>query len=153
MRCRNMIEYKEENKAYFILSVTDIQKAKEFYKDIFGFEVIFDLKISGKEIGWTEMSLPFDGARLGLNLLQEGKVQQGSGKLSFYVKDVNAVKKYLKSKNVEIKDIKNSDSAMFFHNDSVIDAARSIYGYDVFIMLDPFGNEIFFVGDDKKVHD
>ena len=34
-----MIEYTEENKAYFILSVTDMEKAKEFYKDIFGFEV------------------------------------------------------------------------------------------------------------------
>ena len=127
MRCRNMIEYKEENKAYFILSVTDIQKAKEFYRDIFGFEVIFDLKISGKEIGWAEMSLPFDGARLGLNLLQEGKVQQGSGQLCFYVTNVNATKKYVERKGVETKDVPDGYAG--------IDTARSIYGYDMFIML------------------
>ncbi len=139
-----MIEYKEENKAFFILSVTDLRKAKEFYKDIFGFEVLFDYKLAGlpEEIGWAELSLPFDGAKLGLNLLQEGKVQQGSGQLSFYVKDVNAAKKYVESKGVETKDVPNGYAA--------IGTARSIYGYDMFIMLDPFGNEILFVGDDIK---
>ena len=139
-----MIEYKEENKAYFVLNVTDLRKAKEFYKDIFGFKVLFDYKIAGfpAEIGWVELSLPFDGARLGLNLLQEGKVQQGSGKLMFYVKDVNATKRYVESKGVEIKDAPDGYAA--------IDTARSIYGYDMFIMLDPFGNEIFFTGDNIK---
>ncbi len=139
-----MIEYKEETKAYFILSVTDLQSAKEFYKDIFGFEVLFDYKIAGlpEEIGWAELSLPFNGARLGLNLLQEGKVQQGSGQLSFYVTDINATKKYIESKGVETKDVQDGYAA--------IDTARSIYGYDMFVMLDPFGNEILFVGADKK---
>ena len=139
-----MIEYKEENKAHFILSVTDLRKAKEFYMDIFGFKVLFDYKIAGlpTEIGWAELSLPFDGARLGLNLLQEGKVQQGSGQLSFYVTDINAAKKYIESKGVETKDVQNGYAA--------IDTARSIYGYDMFVMLDPFGNEILFVGADKK---
>ena len=56
-----MIEYKEENKAYFTISVTDLHKAKEFYKDIFGFEVLWDYKIGGfsKEVGWAELALPF----------------------------------------------------------------------------------------------
>ena len=139
-----MIEYKEVNKAYFILDVTDLRKAKEFYMDIFGFKVLYDYKIAGlpAEIGWAELSLPFDGARLGLNLLQEGKVQQGSGRLSFYVTDVNAVKRYIESKGIETKDVPDGYAA--------IDIARSKYGYDGFIMLDPFRNEIFFVGENIK---
>ncbi|MCK4896628.1 MAG: VOC family protein, partial [Candidatus Heimdallarchaeota archaeon] len=140
----NMIEYKEENKAYFIMSVTDLPKAKDFYQDIFGFEVLWDYKIGGlsKEVGWAELALPFHGARIGLNLLQEGKVQQGSAQLSFYVKDVNAAKKYVESKGAETKDVKDGYAG--------IDIARSKYGYDMFVMLDPFGNEILFVGDDVK---
>lgn len=139
-----MIEYKEENKGYLILSVTDLQKAKEFYMEIFGFEVIWDYKIGGhtEEIGWAELSLPFDGVRLGLNLLKEGKVQQGSGQLSFYVTNVNTAKKYVESKGVETKDVPDGYAG--------IDTARSIYGYDMFLMLDPFGNEILFIGDDIK---
>jgi len=39
-----MIEYKKNHQAYFILNVTDLQKAKQFYADIFGFEVLFDYK-------------------------------------------------------------------------------------------------------------
>jgi len=139
-----MIEYKEEIKAYFILSVTDLQRAKEFYKDIFGFKVIFDYKIADlpSEIGWAELSLPFDGARLGLNLIQEGKVQQGSGQLCFFVTDVNAARKYVESKGLKTKYVPDNYIAM--------GTARSKYGYDGFIMLDPFGNEIIIMGDDIK---
>jgi len=126
------------------LDVTDLRKAKEFYMDIFGFKVLFDYKVAGlpAEIGWAELSLPFEDSKLGLNLLQEGKVQKGSGRLSFYVTDVNAVKRYVESKCIETKDVPDGYAA--------IDIARSKYGYDGFIMLDPFGNEIFFVGDDIK---
>jgi len=42
-----MIEYKKNHQAYFILNVTDLQKAKQFYADIFGFEVLFDYKKAG----------------------------------------------------------------------------------------------------------
>ena len=81
-----MIEYKKDHQAYFILDVTDLQVAKDFYADIFGFEVLFDYKKAGltKEFGWVELSLPFRGARLGLNLIGEGLVKQGSGQLCFY---------------------------------------------------------------------
>lgn len=142
-----MIEYREDNKAFFNLNVTDLRKAKEFYMDIFGFNILFDYKIASlpTEIGWAELSLPFDGARLGLNLVQEGKVRQGSGQLCFYVKDVNATKRYVESKGAETKDVQDG-----YNVQAAIDIARSKYGYDMFVMVDPFGNEILFVGADVK---
>ena len=72
-----MIEYMKDHQAYFILDVTNLQVAKDFYADIFGFEVLFDYKKAGmkKEFGWVELSLPFHGARLGLNLIREGWVK------------------------------------------------------------------------------
>lgn len=137
-----MIEYKKEHQAYFILSVTDLQKAKDFYADIFGFVVLFDYKKAGlpKEIGWVELSLPFGGARLGLNLTSEGRVIHGSGQLCFYVTDINATREFIERKGVMTADVPDDYAGM--------GAGRSVYGYDAFTMYDPFGNEILFVGND-----
>ena len=138
-----MIEYKKNHQAYFIMSVTDLQKAKDFYKDIFGFVVLYDYKKAGlaKEIGWTELSLPFNGARLGLNLIREGQVVQGSGQLCFYVTDVNAARAFVERKGAKTEDVPDEYAA--------IGTGRSEYGYDAFVMLDPFGNEILFVGNNN----
>ena len=137
-----MIEYKKNHQAYFILNVTDLQKAKDFYEDIFGFVVLFDYKKAGlpEEIGWVELSLPFSGARLGLNLIREGWVIHGSGQLCFYVKDINATREFVERKGVRTNDVPDDYAGM--------GAGRSEYGYDAFTMCDPFGNEILFVGND-----
>lgn len=37
-----MIEYKKKHQAYFILNVTDLQIAKDFFADIFDFKILFD---------------------------------------------------------------------------------------------------------------
>lgn len=139
-----MIEYRKDHQAYFILSVTDLEKAKEFYTDIFGFNVLFDNKQAGlpKEFGWMELSLPFQGARLGLNLIQEGQVTQGSGQLCFYVTDVNATREFIEQKEILTNDVPDDYAGMGI--------GRSEYGYDAFTMYDPFGNEILFVGNDPK---
>ena len=137
-----MIEYKKYNQAYFILSVTDLQKAKDFYTDIFGFEVLFDYKEAGlpKEFGWLELSLPCGGARLGLNLVREGQVIQGTGQLCFYVTDINATREFIEGKGVRTGAVPDEWAGM--------GVGRSEYGYDAFQMYDPFGNEILFVGND-----
>lgn len=137
-----MIEYKNHHQAYFILSVTNLQEAKDFYTDIFGFEVLFDYKKAGlpKEFGWVELSLPFDGARLGLNLTGEGRVKHGSGQLCFYVTDITATRKYIEQKGVLTGDVPDDYAGM--------GVGRAEYGYDAFTMYDPFGNEILFVGND-----
>jgi len=138
-----MIEVKKHHQAYFILNVTDLQKAKDFYADIFGFEVLFDHKKAGlpKEFGWVELSLPFHGARLGLSLIREGRVKHGSGQLCFYVTDINATREYIEQKGVLTDDVPDDYAGM--------GVGRSEYGYDGFTMYDPFGNEILFVGNDK----
>jgi catechol 2,3-dioxygenase-like lactoylglutathione lyase family enzyme len=137
-----MIEYKKNHQAYFILDVTDLQVAKDFYADIFGFEVLFDHKKAGliKEFGWVELSLPFHGARLGLNLIRKGRVKQGSGQLCFYVTDINAAREYVERKGVLTDDVPDDHVGM--------GVGRSKYGYDAFVMYDPFENEILFVGND-----
>jgi len=138
-----MIHYKKHHQAYFVINVTDLQKAKDFYADVFGFSVLFDYKKAGlpSEIGWVELSLPFDGARLGLNLVGEGQVIQGSGQLVFYVRDINATREYIERKGIVTNDVPDNWAGM--------GAGRSEYGYDAFKMRDPFGNEVMFVGDDK----
>ena len=137
-----MIEYKKNHQAYFILNVTDLQKAKQFYADIFGFEVLFDYKKAGlpKEFGWMELSLPFQGARLGLNLIRKGRVIHGSGQLCFYVMDVNETREFVERKGVVTVDVPDDHVSM--------GVGRSEYGYDAFTMYDPFGNEILFLGND-----
>ena len=50
-----MIEYKKNHQVYFILNVTDLQIAKDFFGDIFDFKILFDYKTDGfdEEIGWA----------------------------------------------------------------------------------------------------
>lgn len=137
-----MIEYKKNHQVYFILNVTDLQIAKDFYEDIFDFKILFDYKKAGfdEEFGWAELSLPCQGARLGLNLIREGQVIQGSGLLLFYVKDVIATREFIEQKGISTVDVPDDLYAM--------DIARSEYGYDSFKISDPFGNEIMFAGND-----
>jgi catechol 2,3-dioxygenase-like lactoylglutathione lyase family enzyme len=137
-----MIEYNRHHQAYFILDVTDLQKAKDFYGDIFGFVVLFDYVKAGlpEEIGWAELSLPLGGARLGLNLIREGRAIPGSGQLCFYVSDVNATREFVERKGIRTDDVPDDYAGMA--------TGRSVYGYDAFRMYDPFGNAIMFVGHD-----
>jgi catechol 2,3-dioxygenase-like lactoylglutathione lyase family enzyme len=137
-----MIEYQKNNQVYFILNVTDLQIAKDFFEDIFDFKVLFDYKTAGldEEMGWMELSLPCQGARLGLNLIREGQVIQGSGQLCFYVKDVNATREFIEQNGITTDDVTDDIAAM--------DIARSEYGYDALKISDPFGNEIMFIGND-----
>ncbi len=88
-----------------------------------------------------ELSLPFSGARLGLNLIREGQVIQGSGQLCFYVADVNAVRGFVEQKGAKTEDFPDDYAAM--------PTGRSEYGYDAFVMIDPFGNEILCVGNNN----
>ena len=128
----SFIEYKDANKVYFILRVTDLEKSKEFYKDIFGFNVLFEIP------DYVELSLPIYDVRISLNLVEEGTLVQGSGQLQFYVQDVNAVRDYVTRKGAETRDVEIGYLP-------AIEEARSRYGYDLFIMLDPSGNEILFI--------
>ncbi|MFX0012958.1 MAG: VOC family protein [Promethearchaeota archaeon] len=97
---------------YFQYSVKDINRAKQFYNDIFGFEITWD---GGSEVGWCELALPVKGAKLGLSLKQEGEITPGSGVLTFDVTDLVAAKIYLENKEVKTTDITDiPDMVSFF---------------------------------------
>jgi predicted enzyme related to lactoylglutathione lyase len=65
-----------------------------------------------------------------LDLLREGDVKKGSGTLCFNVTDLEGTKKYVESKGVKAKDIRDIPNMV-----------------SMFEMIDPFGNEILFVGE------
>ncbi|MHA2247788.1 MAG: VOC family protein [Candidatus Hodarchaeales archaeon] len=102
---------------YFQYNVKDFDRAKKFYTEILGFEIIYD---GGSEVGWCELALPVKGAKLGLNLKREGEITLGSGTLTFDVTDLDATKSYLESNNVKTTDITDMpDMVSYFDiNDS-----------------------------------
>ena len=54
--------------------------------------------------------------------------------------DVNATREYVERKGVLTDDVPDDRVGM--------GVARSKYGYDAFMMYDPFENEILFIGND-----
>ncbi|MHA1978657.1 MAG: VOC family protein [Candidatus Hodarchaeales archaeon] len=77
---------------YFQYSVKDIERAKTFYVETFGFEVVWD---GGTEVGWCELT-------------ESANLVQGSGVLTFEVTDLNQARNILIEKSVfsdEIIDI------------------------------------------------
>ncbi|MHA1994064.1 MAG: VOC family protein [Candidatus Hodarchaeales archaeon] len=115
---------------YFQYSVKDIERAKNFYVETFGFEVAFD---GGTEVGWCELVLPVKGTKLGLNLLPEAaKLVQGSGVLTFEVTDLEKAKGLLTKKKV--------------HADDIIDIVDMV---SYFNAIDSEGNKLQFVGEPR----
>ncbi|MFX1513562.1 MAG: VOC family protein [Promethearchaeota archaeon] len=106
------IAFNEES-IYFSYDVTDFKRAKEFYTNIFNFEITFD---AGNEIGWCELDLPVKGVKLGLNLKQEGEMNIGSGKIVFMVNDLDATKDYLENKDVKTENIVDIPDMVSYFN-------------------------------------
>ncbi|UCE13849.1 MAG: VOC family protein [Candidatus Heimdallarchaeota archaeon] len=97
----NKISFKKDS-IYFQYDVSDIERAKKFYNETFGFEIAWE---GGTEVGWCELALPVNGAKLGLNLKREGDITPGSGTLTFDVTNLDATKSYLESKDVKTTEI------------------------------------------------
>ncbi|MHA2297579.1 MAG: VOC family protein [Candidatus Hodarchaeales archaeon] len=119
-----------ENSIYFALNVTDINRAKKFYQDIFDLKIGFD---GGEEVGWCELELPVKGAKLGLNLQREGEIKPGSGTLTFDVTNIDATKEYLESKKVKTTEITDLPDMVSYFN-----------------MNDSEGNIVQIVGEPRK---
>ncbi|MDH4215001.1 MAG: VOC family protein [Candidatus Thorarchaeota archaeon] len=98
---------------YFQYYVTDFSRARKFYGDILGFKIAWDI---GDDSGWLEYALPARGAKLGLNLLTEGKVKHGSAKLTLIVTDLEDMKDYLKSKGVKTDEITDVPDMISYFN-------------------------------------
>ena len=96
---------KDEDLFYISMDVSDFDRAKKFYQEIFNFEITFD---AGKEVGWCELELPVKGIKLGLSYSENRKVKPGSTTMAMCVEDIEATKQYLDSKSVfttEIRDL------------------------------------------------
>ncbi len=106
------IPYSKES-VYFQYAVKDFKRAKTFYSDVLGFEIMYD---GGEEVGWAELKLPIEGARLGLNLQREGELKRGSGTLTLVVEDLDGTKKYLESKGMEATDIVDIPDMVSYFN-------------------------------------
>ena len=78
--------------------VKDLAKAKRWYADVLGFEVVYDLA----EQGWCELATPSKDAKLGLSQNPETR---GSceGFVSFGVKDMVAAKAQLVKHQVALE--------------------------------------------------
>ena len=87
------IEWAGESTA--ALEVSDYGKALAWYRDVLGFEVVFELETWG----WAQLQSPVSGLLVGIG--QSEKVKQGGGAtLTFTVKDIDAARGYLEGEGV-----------------------------------------------------
>jgi predicted enzyme related to lactoylglutathione lyase len=97
---------------YFQLKVTNLERAKEFYEDVFNFEVSW---YKGPDGGWCEFFLPGRVGRLDLNPVEECHgFLPNSGILTFGVPDLEETKKYLEGKGIETTDIVDVPNVSYF---------------------------------------
>ena len=73
----------------------DRKKSSKWYTDVLGFQELYDVP----EIGWCELATETKGVNIGLSEVESPKV--GAGPVpTFGVKDIDAARKKLESKDV-----------------------------------------------------
>jgi predicted enzyme related to lactoylglutathione lyase len=80
-------------------SVTDLEKAKEFYGDTLGLKKKFEMP------GWAEFGDSTDGPSVGLNLKPEFKPLDGGGTVVFRVPDLDKEQQRLTQRGVKFDDV------------------------------------------------
>ena len=114
----------------FQLKVRDLDRAKKFYDEIFGFTNIW---YEGPEVGWTEFDLPGDSPHLGLNSVEEGEeFEMDSGVFTIQVKNLEETKEFLEENGIETSDITDIPNMVSYFN-----------------MTDPEGNRVQIVSDPR----
>jgi predicted enzyme related to lactoylglutathione lyase len=91
----------------FEYDVHDMNRAVQWYKDIFGFEIIY-----GPYECHTEFALPVKGARLALSLADKRITIQKGSRVFIATHDIQAVEAYLKEKGANTKPIENVENAV-----------------------------------------
>ena len=101
-------------RVYFQIKVDDLVRAKDFYNDVFSFDVAF---FEGAALGWCEMQLPGD-SRLGLNLRRtdEEKKAPSWGVLTLEVENLEETREYLVKKELEASEIFDNPNNVSFFN-------------------------------------
>ena len=90
------------DKMYFQLKVVDMERAKKFYEEIFGFKIEW---YEDPEVGCCEFNLPGGDPRLGLNLIEEGDIAPDSGVFTIQVLNLEETKEYLEEKGIKTTNI------------------------------------------------
>lgn len=124
-----MYDYYSKKTIYTVHKVSNMEKAKEFYTNILELSVSFEAPF---EFGWCELTLPVDGAYLGLSLNREESLTSVNV-LNLSCTNLEGMLKLLKEKGVKTSEI--------------IDIPNMI---STFSIKDPDGNTISFVGAPRK---
>jgi catechol 2,3-dioxygenase-like lactoylglutathione lyase family enzyme len=77
------------------LSVSDYGRSLAWYRDVLGFEVVFELETWG----WAQLQSPVTGLLVGIGQSEEVK-QGGGATLTFRVEDIDAARAYLEAQDV-----------------------------------------------------
>lgn len=122
----------DDNVVYIPILVKNLTQAKQFYKDVFGFEPFF---LEAESLGWVELSLPIKGVILGLDLETEMSIEKETRNASFTlsVRNIDETFNYFKEKKIECGDIRDIPSMV-----SLLDC------------WDPFGNLIQIMAPPRK---
>jgi CreA protein len=77
------------------LAVSDYGRSLAWYRDVLGFEPVFELE----DYGWAQLRSPVDGLLVGIG--QSEEVEQGGGAtLTFTVRNIAAARSYLEGEDV-----------------------------------------------------
>jgi catechol 2,3-dioxygenase-like lactoylglutathione lyase family enzyme len=90
------IQYNTEN-CVISVGVTDYDRSLAWYRDVLGFEVVYELK----DYGWCELSTPF-GFNVGLG--QTEAVTPGNVTPTFGVVDIDDAIAHLRANDVNVED-------------------------------------------------
>ena len=78
------------------IQVKDRKASAKWYQDVLGFKLLYD----AEGIGWCELATSVERVNVGLSEVESPQVK-GGPTLTFGVKDVNAARKQLESKDVK----------------------------------------------------
>ncbi|MHA2224182.1 MAG: VOC family protein [Candidatus Hodarchaeales archaeon] len=122
-------DYLSKKSVYTIHRVSNMEKAKKFYKNALELVVTFEAPL---EIGWCEFALPVEGAFLTLSLKRDGEIIP-LNVLCFSCINLEKTIKLFEKKGIETSEI--------------VDVA---YFISFFTINDPDGNTISFIGAPRK---
>lgn len=90
------LEYNREN-CVISVGVTDYDRSLAWYRDVLGFDLVYELK----EYGWCELKTPF---AFNIGLGQSETVERGNITPTFGVRDIDAAIAHLRAHDVKVED-------------------------------------------------
>ena len=90
------LDYNTDN-CVISVGVTDYDRSLAWYRDVLGFELVYELA----DYGWSELRTPF-GFHIGLG--QNETVEQGNITPTFGVRDIDAAIAHLREREVKVED-------------------------------------------------